>query len=151
MKDVYPKWEFTVKDGKVQIRMREQFDLYVATHFEGKKGILIARPYRKPRSTGQEDETGNQNGYYWAVIVRMLAAEMGMFDHEVHDMLRHKFLLVGKERDGRRWEVARSTADLSTVEFEDYCSKIRMWAGTPDEICENGLLIPLPNEVAWRD
>lgn len=151
MKDIWPKWRFTVEKGKVKITMRDQFDLYCLQHFEGKQGIMVVRPYRKPRSTGQEDEEGNQNGYYWAVIVRMIGAELGMFDHEVHDMLTHRFLLIGKEINGVRYEVARSTTDLSTVEFEDYCSKIRTWASIPGEMCPDGFLIPLPNEVEYRE
>jgi hypothetical protein len=35
----------------------------------------------------------------------------------------------------------RSTSDLSTIEFEEYCSKIRMWASK-----ELGVYIPSPNE-----
>lgn len=106
-------------------------------------------PYRKyrRRSSGQEDEEGNQNGYYWGVVLAILGDEMGITDDEVHDMMRMKFLKIGKEVNGRRYETARSTADLTTVEFEQYLQEIRTWAGTPGEISEEGVMIPLPNEV----
>jgi len=46
------------------------------------------------------------------------------------------------ERDKRRKLTrTRSTTDLTTVEFEDFCSRVRTWASKTLKI-----IIPLPNE-----
>jgi len=44
--------------------------------------------------------------------------------------------------DDGRYKYVRSTTSLSTVEWEDYMSKIRMWASS-----EHECYIPKPNQV----
>ena len=43
---------------------------------------------------------------------------------------------------GEKIPITKSTTELSTVEFEDYVAKIRMWAAS-----FLSLIIPLPNEI----
>ncbi len=104
--------------------------------FEDREIQIIIDLKRKGRSL-------DENAYYWAVPVRMLADEMGLLDGQIHEMLKLMFLKVGFTYKGKRYEVARSTTQLSTREFEDYMERIRMWAGQ-----ELGCYIPLPGEVS---
>jgi len=67
----------------------------------------------------------------------MLSDEIGYSDEEMHDALKWKFL----QKQGKI-PTTRSTSDLSTVEYEDFLSKVRMWASS-----DLGLYIPTPNEV----
>ena len=88
----------------------------------------------------------NQNAYYWGVIIKMIADHAGYSSREeiesVHYELARMFLTCTKHcMGGKDIEVIRSTADLSTVEAEEYYSKIRMWAAIAIP-----LDIPEPNE-----
>lgn len=79
-----------------------------------------------------------QNAYYWGVVVRILADDIGYNDEEMHEALKWKFL----RKDGKIPTV-RSTASMNTLEFEKYLEDIRVWAST-----EMGITIPLPKKIA---
>ena len=97
--------------------------------------ILQITRFHPPRSQ-------SENKYYWGVIVKAISDYTGMFDDEVHDALKQKFLTESIVlKNGIEMSYAKSTASLTTVEFEDYCRKIRIWANT-----DLGLNIPLPHE-----
>lgn len=85
----------------------------------------------------------NQNKYYWAVVVSVLASELGYFKDEMHMLLRRKFLGYTKVNPvtGEEEVFARSTTDLNTAEMEEYLEFIRVWA-----INSLDIYIPLPNE-----
>jgi hypothetical protein len=88
-----------------------------------------------------DSRSGNQNRYYWGVVVKILAEELGYIDEEVHDSLKARFLA---DYSGILPRV-KSTTVLSTVEFEDYLSQVRTFAST-----ELNVFIPLPNEVPFE-
>lgn len=142
---IYPTWEAKVVKGHVYMKHKEMFDRWVEL-LEGKDVTVTVKKKVKLRSTGKPGE-GNQNGYYWSVIVRMVADAMGVFDMQAHGFLAMNFNIVGTEANGKRWEVPGTTTDMSTGAFEDYCSKIRMWAADPNEGL--GIYIPLPNEAEY--
>ena len=75
----------------------------------------------------------------------MVADEMGLIADEAHDYLKSLFLKIRVEIKGKRYEVTRSTAILSTQEFEVYAEKCRQWASA-----ELNVYIPLPNEIEWE-
>jgi hypothetical protein len=85
----------------------------------------------------------NQNKYYWAVVVSILASEVGYFKDEMHTLLRRKFLGYTRTNPvtGEEEMFAKSTTDLNTQEMEQYLESIRVWA-----ISELDVYIPLPNE-----
>jgi hypothetical protein len=72
----------------------------------------------------------------------MVADEMAILPDEAHDFLKGLFLKVGVEVGGKRYEITKSSADLSIGDFEDYCEKCRQWAAN-----ELGIHILLPNEI----
>jgi hypothetical protein len=88
-----------------------------------------------------------QNAYYWGVVIKILADDLGYVGpgerEDLHNELRGMFLVkVGKL--GKR--VVESTTRLDTETFERYLAAIRGWA---DEF--QNIKIPLPNEVEESD
>ncbi len=125
-----PVFEGIVKDGKLFLDNRESFDKYVA----GLNGrvMIEVKKWRKQR-------TLNQNAFYWAVVIEMLAYELGYSQDEAHEAMKWQFLKI--EIDGKPSTV-RSTHDLTTIEFMEYINKIKEWAFN-----FLNLIIPDPNEV----
>ncbi|MBU0959480.1 MAG: hypothetical protein KKB31_06045 [Nanoarchaeota archaeon] len=87
----------------------------------------------------KKDRSNQQNRYYHAVVVKMIAEDLGYTKDEAHIALKMLFLL----KDGKVPTV-RSTTDLTTVEFEEYLRKIKRWASMFLNI-----YIPDPNEVDY--
>lgn len=82
-----------------------------------------------------------QNRYYW-FILGLLEADTGIYKDDFHDYFGEKFRRSTKEFNGEPMEFTNSSTALNTVEFEDYMTKIRMFAST-----ELGIYLPLPNET----
>lgn len=127
--DVFPRF-----DDAVLAKMQQ-----LCRSLEGKRIEMVIKKVQKKRSL-------NQNAYYWGVPVKMLAEKYAGGTKEdidsVHDFLGTEFLTVTKTVMGREFKVVRSTSRLSTVEFEKYCARIRMWASVALDF-----YIPEPNEV----
>ena len=120
----------TVKQGKLSFNNLWQFTGYLKSL--GEKNVeIIVRKIIKIRSN-------NQNRYYWGVVVPLLVNTTGYSTEEMHEALKMLFL---KDLT-RKIPTLRSTADLTTMEFEDYLGKVRMWAAQ-----ELSCVIPEPNEV----
>jgi hypothetical protein len=100
-------------------------------HLNGKRVEVELEKWRASRS-------GNQNRYYWGVVVALVSEWTGYTPNEAHDMLRGLFLR--KPGTPGIPDTIRSTTDLSTAEFEEYMTAVRIWAG------EHGVFIPQPNE-----
>lgn len=124
-----PIFNGKVQNARLNLDHREMFDKYLHT-LSGEVQVIV----RKKR----KDRSNNQNRYYFGVIIKILSDETGYFPQEIHEAMKIKFLQI----EGAKFPVARSTSDLSTVETEDYYSKIRMWASS-----ELGIYIPNPNEI----
>jgi len=92
---------------------------------------MIVRKKKKKRSN-------KENRYYWGIVIKMISDYTGFSEDEAHDSMRMLFL---KDRSGKV-ETIKSSKDLSTVEFEEYLSKIRMFASK-----ELSLYIPDPNQT----
>lgn len=122
-----------VKNGKLEMIDRDKFAKCLSS-LKGSVEISIGA-VTKLRSE-------NENKYYWAVVVKMIANEMGTLPDYAHDMLKQMFLKNGYSFKGKQYDYVRSTTSLSTKEFEDYLEKIRMWSASELEC-----IIPLPNEV----
>jgi hypothetical protein len=105
----------------------------VKTFLEGQEVEITIGRRRKRRSLAQ-------NSYYWGVVVEAIAEAAGYSTaEEAHDALRLHFL--EKHRDGQMPTI-RSTAELTTVEFEDYVAKCRQLGAEMF-----GIYIPDPLEV----
>lgn len=97
--------------------------------------------------SNKKNRSGNQNRYYWSVVIELISEHTGFTREEIHEILKHKFLRrtiwIPHNADGVKEMnvIARSTTDLTTKEFEEFLSSIRGWAA----ICL-GISIPEPNE-----
>jgi hypothetical protein len=108
---------------------------------EGKFAKITIEEKKKIRSL-------NQNAFYWGYIIPVIVNFFNEYGNNVDAEQVHEFLKenVGKLNqnvvfpDGQVKEVTGSTANLNTMEFENYLTKIRVWAA------EWGVIIPIPNE-----
>lgn len=95
---------------------------------EGKRILVTVERYRKPRSTGKPTEEGNQNGYYFRVVVPMIAKAIGESVENTHDLLKRehnsKIVVIGD----KEISVPQSTAKMNTLEFEEYLERVKTWA-----------------------
>jgi len=83
-----------------------------------------------------------QNAYFHAVIVKMISEETGYEQSEVKEMIRSLFLSYDLKVKDEIIKVGKSTASLTTSEFEELNSQCRRWASQ-----KIGLYLPEPNEV----
>ena len=124
----------TVDDsGKLQLADSDTFRRVVA-QLAGARVELTIRRAKSKRSL-------RQNAYYWGVVVAMLAEHLGYQQDEMHEALKFKFLRLHEDEvDGL--PRVRSSASLSTAEFNTYVENVVTWAGA-----DLGLNIPDPNQV----
>ena len=129
-----------ITNGQLGDTAELQFLAELAHHSDKDVCITIERK-RKKRSL-------NQNCYYWGVVIPLVRKLLEEYGNEVDDEETHSFLKehVGKltasvvGKSGRRVAITKSSASLSTAEFEEYILKITAWAAT------EGVVIPSPNE-----
>ena len=102
--------------------------------------VMEIKKYSKLRTSGRPDEETNFNGYYWGIIIRMVADEMGELDQEyIHGIIQ---IATGNYRpDNIGNKIPLGTSKMSGGEFSEYCSRARMWASK-----ELGIYIPEPYE-----
>ena len=102
-----------------------------------KFGILVTISLKKQKRSIE------QNGYYWGIVINMIAEEMGHTPDEVHQILAKMFLKIKEvEIDGVVYAITKSTTKLKTDEMEEYLEKCRRYASINLHI-----VIPLPNET----
>jgi len=89
----------------------------------------------------KRQRSNNQNAYLWGVVYKILAQYSGHTENELHDVLGEMFL-PKKERPVLGHVVRCSTSELSTVQFEEYLVRLRVFASV-----ELGVVVPLPNEI----
>jgi hypothetical protein len=130
---ISPVFTGKVEHGKLILKNPDMFDAHVRS-LEGDVNLTIKR-HRKDRSN-------RQNKYYWGVVIQILSDAWGWEDpEELHEAIKIKFLLI----EDRPLKSVKSTASLSTVEFEDLMTRIRVWAQS-----EHNIRIPAPNEVEFE-
>lgn len=149
---ITPKFFGTIKNGKIEHQDADKFNNFVTFAFKEDQEVEISVKKKfKKRTSGQPGEETNFNGYYWMVVVRMVADEMGEIDQDVvHDIIQieagnFKMVKVGTHEI----KVPKGTSDMSGGEFAEYCSRARIWAGTPGNICDAGMFIPQPHEANY--
>lgn len=154
MKKVYPQFYGTIKHvnghNKFKLDNPSYWEKYLDnTLKEDQRITLVLKPYYKPRTTGsdkdKEDGKGNQNGYYWAVVLPLLAEHFGLELWQMHEEVKLYFLPMASKINPNRL-IGGSTQNLNRLEWEDLMTRIRTWAQTEYEIA-----IPLPREVENED
>ncbi|HCJ67017.1 MAG TPA: hypothetical protein DHV62_06760 [Elusimicrobia bacterium] len=119
-----------VEGNKLNLYSPKEFNKYLLNFANKEVQVVVSIP-KKQRSN-------EENRYYWGVVIKILSEHIGYTDEEIHEALKLKFL----KDESREIPILRSTASLTTVEFEEYLEKIRMWAAQ-----ELNCIIPEPNEV----
>jgi len=115
-----------VERGKLLIRHRSIFDDALAAMKDGEVLVRVER-VRAARSL-------QQNAWYWGCIVQELANHTGYTPDEIHEILKAKFLpkrLAIANGNGDicgEFVLGGSTRQLDTLDFGDYCERIREWA-----------------------
>lgn len=121
-------------DRKLKLFKRNTFDTALLTFKPGQLVNLTLSKARKSRS-------GNQNAYYWGVVIKILGDYFGYDYNEMHEELKIKHN-PQPSRLSPEETFGGSTAKLSTAEFNDYLERIVRWAAM-----EYAVVIPDPNEV----
>lgn len=130
-------------EGRLNINSDERPMFLEMLSRQAGKGIsVLVRVEGKRRSPAQ-------NGYYYGVVVGMIQNaikdEWGelLTKDEAHELLKQNcnWKEVVNTATGESVKLAQSTANLSTMEFEEYLEKCRRFA---EEYLN--VRIPLPNE-----
>jgi len=128
-----PIWTgYITKDQFFELDKFDDFTVWLGRWAPGTQIDLIIKKHEEKCSDAQR-------GYYFGVIVKLIAEHTGHEPEEIHDYLKWKFL---REKDDAGLEIARSTESLTTGEREQYHEKCRRWAFVVLD-----LTIPLLNQV----
>jgi hypothetical protein len=125
-----------IRKGKLCIKDAGGFSAQLARFRDGAVQITVERKFAT-RSTVQ-------NAWYWACVVGLVADHTGYTPDEIHEIYKAKFIPKAMAiADGNGEIVGEvvlggSTTRMDTVEFSDFCERIREWAATL------GVVIPDP-------
>lgn len=151
LKKKVPKFKGTITMGLFLPEDELEWKNHII-EMEGKEVEVVCKKFR-----AYKERSGEQNRYYWGVVVKILSEELGYTDEEIHEILKYQFLseireinrermtLQGTEKYKKLISVPLTTANLSTLDFEDFLTKVRVWASR-----ELSIFIPLPNEVPFE-
>lgn len=99
---------------------------------EGEEVVITLKKYRKKR-------TDQQNRYFYGVVVKVIAEELGYSPKEMAKIIKGQFLVTrGDDGFPRVW----STTELNTKRFEEFLEAVRRHYSS-----EFGIYVPLPNEI----
>lgn len=129
----HPIFRATITKGQLRIHDRERFDRY-KLRLSGDVDVLV-KPHRRIRS-------GNQNAWYWGVVLAIIADHTGHTSAEMHEFLKLKFNSKPITVNGEMKLIGSTTTDKNTSEFSEYIEQVRAWAAI-----ELGLTIPDPTHA----
>jgi len=124
------KIKATIDGGNIDVDLIV-IDEWAKNQRDGEYTVEIKR-YFKNRSLAE-------NRYYHGVVLKILGDELGYEKDEMHYALKEKFIENWEDDNGLKQ--LKSTSRMDTTTFEEYLSKVRMWASK-----ELHVYIPLPNE-----
>jgi hypothetical protein len=129
-----------IRKGKLRVKDAGKFSERLGRFRDGPVLLTVERKYAT-RSTAQ-------NALYWACVVGLVAEHTGYTPDEIHDIYKAKFIPKAMAiADGNGEIVGEvvlggSTTRMDTVQFSEFCERIREWAATL------GVVIPDPPEKA---
>lgn len=119
-----------IQRGAMIVDYTDKYEAFLKT-LEGKEVEVDLRKLYRRRSS-------YQNRWYWGCIIAEIAGYTGYTVDEAHEAMKWMFLKVTPD-DHRLPPTVKSTKNLTTMEFADFCESVRLWAN------ENlGLDIPDP-------
>ena len=136
------KIQAKIKDHKFQFASS-----YDETAFRNQLASLEGQEIDLSLDKRRKSRSINQNRYYFGYILPTFCKELGYYNHEsaqLHELLKEMFLgqKVYNRLTKTRRKIVRSTADLNTLEFEDYLSTVRTYASA-----EHNIPLLLPNQI----
>jgi hypothetical protein len=136
-----PSFLARVEKNKLKLEDPENFGLWCG-QFEGKNVKVKVEKIRKPRSTGKPDELGNQNGWYWGVILPLSAKELGYTVYEMHEVFTAEFApCIFKDFGNKKVAVKIRSSEMDTTQFKDYIDSIII------KMAEMSVIIPEPIKI----
>lgn len=136
-----PVFQGEVKNGVLHVFEKEQLAEHI-TSLNGKKVELTVQKRKRKRTTGKPHEPGNQNGWYWSVILPMSGKELGYDPKEMHETFSQLYApKVKKEVGNLTVMVPIRTSNMNTEQFAEYCDTIVR------TMAEMGVVIPDPEKV----
>lgn len=151
---IVPKFYATIQKGRLTHEDPGAFASYLVTQFDdGQEVELTVKKRYKRRTQGAPGEETNFNGYYWGVIVRMIADEIGEIGADGYNRT-HAWIQVNVGNfkampDGK--VIPAGTKLKSGADFAEMCSKARMWASIPKDHGGLGIYIPEPHEAEYEE
>ena len=130
-----------IRHGRLRTRNRARFLRRIGRMRDGEVELIVRR-HCATRSAAQ-------NAWYFAGIVTPLAEHTGYDVDEMHQLLKQLFLskaLAVTDGNGEvvgEYVIGGSTRKLNTIEFGEYCERIRRWAGET-----LGVVVDDPHEAA---
>lgn len=115
----------------------QAFRRYVAAKFKGHEVTVTVEKKKAQRSL-------DQNAYWWAVPVKILADELGYTEHQMHYALLGEYGGYQPGPTGAAVPKISSSSDLSRAEFTKLIEWVLDWA--PSEL---NVVIP-PPDPEWR-
>ena len=106
---------------------------------------LPDKPY-KAKIEPIKGQRSNQQNRYAHYVFNLIAEETGEFMPNVKWFYKQLFLTVSEKIFNKEIERVRSTTELTTLEQEDFMTKVRVHASF-----ELNMFVPLPNEVIYSD
>lgn len=136
-----PVFLANVEKGRLVFEDPDNFSLWLG-QFIGKKVEVIVRKKKRIRTTGKADELGNQNGYYWSVVLPLSAKELGYTVNEMHEVFTEQYApYTTKKFKDNLIKIKVRTSEMDTVQFTEYVETIRQ------VMAEMNIIIPDPNKI----
>lgn len=93
----------------------------------------------------KKEKSRQQRGYYWGVVLPIIAEHVGHTPERLHDIFKQKYLLEKVLWRGGDIHIPKSTEELTSNEYAEYVSNIIL------EASELGIVVPEPDkELAVR-
>jgi hypothetical protein len=96
-------------------------------------------------TTEKQSRSLNQNRWYWGCVLALISEHTGYEPDELHELFKQRYLpkrLALADDNGvvtAEGVVGGSTARMGTVDFSEYCERVRQFAAE-----ELGVVIPDP-------
>ena len=146
----YPIFKATATGGRLYFENDGDLAKYLLQFIPGKTLDITIKPEMAHRSRQEEK-------FYHAVVVRLIAEAMSIGDQEAHEFLKGLFLKTEERTPGgHRFERVLSTTELTDTAYREYWQKCQRWAGlatNPAGLSEDSgleLFIPDPNSVDYE-
>jgi len=124
-----PKFKGRVQNGKLKILNERDFNQYIQG-LEGRVVSIIVKQFKHAR-------TGQQNRYYWGVVLKVISDHTGYETDDLHDHFKTYFL-----RKPGKLSSYYSTTELDTSQFTEYIDKVIRFAETRLDIS-----VPSPDDM----